>query len=186
MTIALPPRPLATQSPDIERAFRESAPALLGYFIRRVTPEEDAADLLSETFLAAWKSPKRNAIMPEAMKPWLFGIARNVLSQYRRGVRRRSALGDRLRSHVRADLAAQLDGSTAALNPDVAEHVRHLISDLPAIDQEIITLVYWEGFTQEEVAAILGRRAVTVRSRLSRARARLAHQLADSTASTEL
>ena len=35
---------------DVEAAFRREAPALLGYFTRRVSPTEDAADLLSETF----------------------------------------------------------------------------------------------------------------------------------------
>ncbi len=177
MTAILPQSTSAEGAADIEHAFRDAAPALLGYFIRRVTPEEDAADLVSETFLAAWKSPKRETIASELLKPWLFGIARNVLSQHRRGGRRRSALGDRLRANVSADLAAGLDGTAAGLDPDLAAHVRQLIAALPAIDQEIITLVYWEGFAQEEVATILGKRAVTVRSRLSRARALLAGQL---------
>lgn len=180
MTTTLSEKNLTARSVHVERAFRSEASALLGYFIRRVAPAEDAADLVSETFLAAWKSPRLPAIEPAAMKPWLFGIARNVLSQHRRGHRRRSALGDRLKAHVRTDLAAQLDGASSSPDPELAEHVRQLISSLPAIDQEIITLVYWEGFSQEEVATILGKRAVTVRSRLSRARALLGSQLATS------
>ena len=179
MTTIVPHRPLKEGTSDIAQAFKDAAPALLGFFIRRVTPEEDAADLVSETFLAAWKSSKREGIAPESIKPWLFGIARNVLSQHRRGGRRRVALGDRLRANITTDLTADLDGAASGLAPDLAAHVRQLISALPAVDQEIITLVYWEGFTQEEVATILGKRAATVRSRLSRARSVLAGQLSE-------
>lgn len=178
MTVASLQKRAVSDSSELERAFRDVAPALLGYFIRRVTPEEDAADLVSETFLAAWQSPQLHRIAPEMFKAWLFGIARNVLSQHRRSGRRRSALEERLRANIGADLAADLDGTAAGLDPDVADHVRQLISALPAIDQEIITLVYWEGFSQEEVAGILSKRAVTVRSRLARARALLANELA--------
>ncbi|WP_422665076.1 RNA polymerase sigma factor [Agrococcus beijingensis] len=50
-------------------------------------------------------------------------------------------------------------------------------SQLPALDQEMMTVVYWEGFSQQEVAAIVGRPAATVRSRLARARTALRVQL---------
>jgi RNA polymerase sigma-70 factor (ECF subfamily) len=170
----------SSEAADIEQVFRREAPALLGYFVRRVTPAEDAADLVSETFLAAWKSPRRETVPPEALRPWLFGIARKVLSQHRRGKHRRSALSERLRTSVRTDLAAGLDGTATISDPHLSEHVRQLISYLPSIDREIITLVYWEGFTQEEVATIVGKRAVTVRSRLSRARSLLRSQLTES------
>ena len=66
------------------------------------------------------------------------------------------------------------------LDPAIAQHVRELIQYLPEIDQEIVRLVYWEGFSQEEVATILGKPATTVRARLSRARAILREQLAES------
>ncbi|MFE6734234.1 RNA polymerase sigma factor [Microbacterium sp. NPDC057741] len=165
-------------APDLEDAFRSEATALLGYFMRRVTPQEDAADLLSETFLAAWKSPSLGSIEPVGIRPWLYGIAANVLRQHRRGKGRRTALGDKLRANVVADLAAGLDGVVPGVDPDLAEHIRDIVSTLPELDREIITLVYWEGFTQEEVAAILGKRAVTVRSRLSRTRAVLRERLA--------
>lgn len=180
MTSTLPERTVRTSVPTLEAAFRSEAPSLLGFFIRRVTPAGDAADLVSETFLAAWKSPKRHTIEPEAMRAWLFGIARKVLSQHRRGRHRRTALSDKLRADLDTDLSAQLDGSDAESDPGLTEHVRQLIGCLRAIDQEIITLVYWEGFSQEEVAGILGKRAATVRSRLARARTLLREQLDES------
>ncbi|WP_418001357.1 RNA polymerase sigma factor [Microbacterium psychrotolerans] len=60
-----------------------------------------------------------------------------------------------------------------------AEHVRSLIRCLPDIDQEIVRLVYWDGFTQEQVATIIGKSATAVRARLSRARGVLRDRLAE-------
>lgn len=166
---------------DLADAFRQEAPGLLGFFVRRVSPPEDAADLVSETFLAAWKSKQRDTVEPDLRTAWLFGIARKVLSQYRRGRRRRTALSERVRVAVGADLAASsVLHPSDALDPDLVEHVRELVSCLSPLDREIIELVYGEGFTQEEVATILGKPSATIRSRLSRARATLRDQLAES------
>ncbi|WP_448710582.1 RNA polymerase sigma factor [Microbacterium profundi] len=165
---------------DLADAFRQEAPGLLGFFVRRVSPPEDAADLVSETFLAAWKSKQRDAVVPDLRRAWLFGVARKVLSQYRRGRRRRTALSERVRALMSTDLAASSVDLTGQFDPDLVEHVRELVSCLSPLDREIIELVYWEGFTQEEVATILGKPSATIRSRLSRARAVLRDQLAES------
>ena len=165
-------------SENITDAFRREASALLGFFVKRDVPVEDAADLVSETFLAAWRSSTTSKVEPEMLRAWLFGIARRTLSRYRRGRVRRSALGDRLRMTLAIDPAAQqvANGDDAVL----FEHVRALIRCLPVIDQEIVRLVYWDGFTQEEVATILGKPATAIRARLSRARKVLRDQLAES------
>jgi len=63
---------------------------------------------------------------------------------------------------------------------DIAEHVRELIACLPELDKEIVRLVYWEGFSQQEVAAIVGKPATVVRTRLSRARGALRARLVGS------
>jgi len=151
---------------------------LLGFFIKRDVPVEDAADLVSDTFLAAWQSSRTSTVQPDLLRAWLFGIARKTLSRYRRGRSRRSALSDRLRATLTADLAAQQ--SKAAGDHELDEHVRALITCLPQIDQEIVRLVYWDRFTQEEVATILGKPATAIRARLSRARKVLRDQLAES------
>ena len=70
---------------------------LLAYFERRVASREDAADLLGEALLVAWR---RAAVVPgdpQGARLWLFGVARNVLANHQRGVRRRLAMADRLR-----------------------------------------------------------------------------------------
>lgn len=168
----------APESSDLAEAFRREASGLLGFFVRRDVPLEDAADLVSETFLAAWQSSRTRGVEPDLLRAWLFGIARKTLSRYRRGRSRRSALSDRLRASLAADLVSQR--APAAGDHELNEHVRSLIACLPGIDQEIVRLVYWDGFTQEEVATILGKPPTAVRARLSRARKVLRDQLAES------
>ncbi|SDQ54419.1 RNA polymerase sigma-70 factor, ECF subfamily [Microbacterium sp. cf332] len=163
---------------DLADVFRREAGGLLGFFIKRDVPAEDAADLVSDTFLAAWRSSRTSTVPPDLIRAWLFGIARKTLSRYRRGRSRRSALGDRLRATLAADSAIQQPAGSG--DHDLHDHVRALIACLPEIDREIVRLVYWDGFTQEEVATILGKPATAIRARLSRARKLLRDQLAES------
>lgn len=153
---------------DLTEAFRREASSLLGFFVRRGVPAEDAADLVSDTFLAAWKSTRTGNVAPDQLRAWLFGIARKTLSRNRRGGTRRMALSERLRATLLLEDATRRghDEKSEELN----EHVRFLIACLPRIDQEIVRLVYWDGLSQEEVAVALGKPATAVRARLSRAR----------------
>lgn len=82
----------------------------------------------------------------------------------------------RLRLTVSADA---LEQHASTENMERVAYVRAAIEQLPVVDREIVRLVYWDGFTQEEVALILGKRATAVRARLSRARKVLHDQLAD-------
>jgi len=72
---------------------------LLAYAVRRVADPADAADVVAETFVVAWR---RLDDVPtgQAARPWLFGVARRVLANHYRGERRRLALADRLREQV--------------------------------------------------------------------------------------
>lgn len=178
MTATVTPQTATVQHTKIAEAFRREASGLLGFFVNRDVPVEDAADLVSETFLGAWQSSKTGTVEPEMLRAWLFGIARKVLSRYRRGRVRKSALADRLRATLAIDLTVR--AAEGGDDAERAEHVRALIRCLPEIDQEIVRLVYWDGFTQEEVATIIGKPATAVRARLSRARGVLRAQLAES------
>ncbi|PZR52144.1 hypothetical protein DNL40_13095 [Xylanimonas oleitrophica] len=64
--------------------------ALLAYTVRRVTDPADAADVVVETFLVAWHRLDDLPVGADA-RPWLFGVARRVLSNFHRGERRRIA-----------------------------------------------------------------------------------------------
>lgn len=146
--------------------------AILGYALRRVDQPADAADVVSETFLVAWR--RLEDAPPGDFRPWLFGIARNVLLNQHRSTRRRARLGERLRTF--------LAGSDVSdLADDVAEQdrVRRALAVLSEADRELLTLIAWDDLSPSEAAAVLGIAAGTARMRLARARARFAEALGD-------
>lgn len=106
---------------------------------------------------------------------WMFGIARRVLATQRRGLSRRLALADRLRSEIEGQpSAAALDGSTPTVpKDDRLEVVMTSMTESSDSDREIIMLVHFDGFTTVEAARHLRLRATTARSRYHRARNRL-------------
>lgn len=163
---------------DQEAQFRamyvEHFSSVLGYALRRVAEPEDAADVVAETFLVAWRRRRAIPLGPEA-RLWLFGVARRVLSNHRRGEDRRHRLGGRLRR--------QLPGS--AMSPDHGDSVASTsavtaaLETLGKTDREIVLLAIWEDLEPREIATVLGMSAGAVRTRLSRARARLRAELDD-------
>jgi RNA polymerase sigma factor (sigma-70 family) len=153
-----------------ERAFRRiyaaHFDAVLAYSLRRVDRPEDAGDVTAETFLVAWRRLSHAPSEPE-LRPWLYGVARRVLANHRRGERRRSALGERLRRELRAHVP---DSSGEVVQrADVTDAMRRL----SARDQEVLELHLWEGLESREIAEVLGLATAVVRPRLSRARGRL-------------
>lgn len=155
---------------DRELVFRElyaaHVDALLGFALRRVDRPEDAGDVVAETFLVAWRRLHHVPRGPE-LRPWLYGVARRVLANHRRGELRRTALGGRLRG----ELAVHVPDSS----DDVVqrEAVTAAMRQLSGRDQEVLELHLWEGLEPREIAEVLGVAASVVRPRLSRARARL-------------
>lgn len=153
-----------------EQAVEPLMPDLLRYFARRVTPREDAADLLSETLLVLWKHRARLPAKPDEQRAWAYGIARNVLSNHSRKQARRTNLG-----HTYL-LRASLSAVPPTVNP-AAEEALDALATLPERDQELIRLVVWDGFGVGEAGAVLGMKEATARSRYARARARLRERL---------
>lgn len=147
--------------------FQQTHGALLAYAVRRVADPTDAADVVAETFLVAWRRIDEVPGGPEA-RPWMFGVARRVLANAQRGDRRRHALADRLRLEI-ADAVPAPDAAAT----DVERALRTLDED----DQEVLRLTAWEQLARDEIALVLGVSRGAVRMRLHRARRRLAAAL---------
>lgn len=145
--------------------------AVLAFVLRRTAEREDAHDLAAETFLAAWRRADEVPPEPEA-RLWLFGIARGLLANSKRGDSRRARLEERLR----------LDRSTKASSesePEVETSVAIALGRLEARDLEVLTLAGWEGLGPAEIARVLDINQVAARSRLHRARRRFQKELAE-------
>lgn len=143
--------------------------ALLGFALRRVARPEDAADVVAETFLVAWR--RFDDIPPgDEARLWLYGVARRTLANQRRGAERRMALTERIGSRLRRELAAAVPDPADRITEQVV--VREALDRLADRDREVLELTAWEGLTGPEIAVVLGVSEVAVRARLSRARRR--------------
>jgi RNA polymerase sigma-70 factor, ECF subfamily len=151
--------------------YRDHARDVLAYAVRRTLSAEDAADVVAETFLVAWR---RGSDVPDGdgARLWLYGVARRTLANQRRGERRRTRLAARMRSELPAALAAALPTPTAA-----DDAVLEAIAGLGESDREVLLLSAWEGLSPTEIAAVLAISPIAVRSRLHRARGRVQERL---------
>ena len=159
---------MSDEQGEFEALFRDTRAPLLAYLSRRA-PSEDAADLLAEVFLVAWR---RRADLPpgEERRLWLFGVARRVLAEHHRLAWKRvdavGAVGD----------SEAMEGplEDARRRDDPEEAVRRALGSLSDLDRELVTLTTWERLSPAEAARAVGITAGTARVRLHRARARLA------------
>ena len=128
---------------------------------------------MAATFLEAWRKRDSVQISGDSLRPWLLGVATNLLRNDRRSKRRREAalrrVGLNLPHEVfEDDLATRIDDERRM------RKILDLISEMPANEQEVIALIAWGGVSYEEAAVALSVPVGTVKSRLARARKRLA------------
>ena len=145
---------------------------LLRFLMRRVDPA-DADGLLGEVFRIAFERRAGFDQERECARPWLYGIATNVLAKHHRGEARRLRATARLaaRPPTQED---QADRAVAAVDArDLWPRVVHALAELSQGERDALLLYAWEDLSYEEVAAALGVPVGTVRSRLHRGRQRL-------------
>ncbi|SHI08243.1 RNA polymerase sigma factor [Streptomyces sp. 3214.6] len=135
-----------------------------------------AEDVVSLTFLDAWRLREKLDEDGGSLRPWLLGIATNVTRNTRRAARRHAAAVARLpRGEPLDDFAEEIAGRL-----DDAERlalVRSAFAKLRRAEREVLALCVWGGLDYAAAAEALGVPVGTVRSRLSRARTKLAKYL---------
>ncbi len=168
-----------TTDSDVIRRSRDSPRAFGDLFHRHATVVHryiarragtDVADeVMAETFLVAFERRDRFDHAFSDARPWLLGIATNLLAAHRRReARHLHALG-------RAAEPEGGDGGIArvAARADATADLRRIavrIRALPDGDRDVLLLHAWADLTSEQIAAALHIPVGTVRSRLSRAR----------------
>ena len=187
MVIALPLRTIARVDADsdgelIQRAaagehsafedlYRRYARAVFGLALRRLGDRGRAEEAVQETFASVWRSA--GSYRPERGPggPWLYAVARH-------------AIVDRARRRTDQPVEAFDEQADTGPGPaDSAEagwvswRVHRALEDLPEREREVISLAYWSGLSQSEVAEFLGIPLGTVKTRTRAALARLADVL---------
>ncbi|WP_406369118.1 RNA polymerase sigma factor [Streptomyces sp. NBC_00647] len=156
--------------------FDRHADAVHRYTARRLGAEV-AEDLTAETFTTAFQQRHRYDLARDDARPWLLGIATNLISRHRRAEARRFRALARLPEPVQdeepvADRAVARAGAAG-----VRRELAAALSGLSARHRDVILLVAWGGLDYEQAAQALGVPIGTVRSRLNRARSRLREAL---------
>jgi RNA polymerase sigma factor (sigma-70 family) len=151
----------------LDELFDVHYPAVRAYVVRRSRSTAGVDDVLSETFLVAWR---RIDSVPADGLPWLLGVARRVLANQRRAEARRGAL---------VDLLAELRRRSPSPEPpgDVFGDLGAAMAALSPREREALLLVAWEGLGPQRAAQVVGCAPAAFRARLYRARRRLAAEL---------
>jgi RNA polymerase sigma-70 factor (ECF subfamily) len=159
----------SSETPDFQAGLAALVPNLRA-FARTLSGNADAADdLVQETLVKAWRS--RASFTPGSnLKAWLFTILRNTFLSERR--RRKFEVHD-----IGGKFSEQL-----SVNGDQSDHMDLLdfakaFAQLPHEQREALTLVGAEGFSYEDAALTCGCAVGTIKSRVNRARAKLAEML---------
>ncbi|MFI1360722.1 RNA polymerase sigma factor [Streptomyces sp. NPDC020898] len=189
MELSLRDRIRAGDPEAFAELFGAHARAVYGHAARLSADRGTAEDVVSLTFLEAWRL--REKLRPEAaaaldegadvpggdgLRPWLYGIATNVLRNTRRAARRHSAALARLPDRpadrdTLPDFADDVVGRMERAERLAAAHTA--LGRLRRAEREVFALCVWSGLSYAAAGEALGVPTSTVRSRLARARQRL-------------
>jgi RNA polymerase sigma-70 factor (ECF subfamily) len=156
--------------------YQELYPRVLAYATGMVG-RQTGEDITSETFTVAWR---RWQDLPESRLPWLLGVARNLIREFRRKNARQYELA--------VAEGRRIATETGDIAVDVAERttVLRALADLPDADREVLTLLAWHGLSQADAARVLHCSTATLSVRVHRARQRLTRAMAAASPSPDI
>ena len=152
--------------------YRRYSRAVFGLALRRLGDRGRAEDAVQETFASIWRSARSYKPERGPGAPWLYAVARN-------------ATVDRSRQRTETPMDIPDEPAGEAGPADLAEQgwvswrVHRALEELPEREREAITLAYWSGLSQSEVAEFLDVPLGTVKTRTRAGLARLADMLDD-------
>jgi RNA polymerase sigma-70 factor (ECF subfamily) len=133
--------------------------AVYRYVFYRVRNDADAEDLVSDVFMRALRAMPRYEPRV-AFLAWLYRIARNAVIDRARRSHTQISFEDAL-AHPGVDQVVEPDATILALSDK--EAVRGALAKLTPLQQEVIVLRFVEGYSTNEIAALVGKREGTVR-----------------------
>jgi len=147
--------------------------ALYRYALRLTASPANAEDLVQETWLAAWQNARRFRPERASLATWLHRILHN---RFVDTVRKRQPDSD---PAALASLLADPGDARDDANTKLTARLNQLIMQLPENQKAALALAHLQGFSNKEVAHILGVRLRAAESLLARARRTLREQLSD-------
>lgn len=144
---------------DMEAAFDEHAPSMLGFAINVLRDRILAEDCVQETFLRAWRARYDFDGSKGALRTWLFAIERNVITDVRRSMGRMPSIASNV---IDDDIADAADSAA-----DTVERMRvtEALARLSPEHRQVVTAVLLVGNSYAELAESTGVAAATLRTR---------------------
>jgi RNA polymerase sigma-70 factor, ECF subfamily len=163
--------------------------AIFNVVLRTVKDPATAEDVTQDAFLRAWRS--LGQFRGGNVRGWLMRIAVNraydtLRSQKRRPADSLDALEYEPRARWSAGAATPEHPEGHALRSELSEVLERLLAGLPEEQRTALLLVDLEGFSYDEAAGIMAVAPGTIKSRISRARARLREEMRATTHNAEL
>jgi RNA polymerase sigma-70 factor, ECF subfamily len=151
--------------------FRLYYKPLFGYILRRTGNFEDTADIAANTFLKAFTAIKSFSYRGISIKIWLYRIATNEVNQYFRNSKKSKSLFENLAENE--EYIHLLSQDREDIEDELQKHQQFLtvmeaLKTLPVKYQEVLSLRYFEGKENKEIAEILSMKEGTLKSLISR------------------
>ena len=158
---------------EFEILFRLYYRPVFGYILRRTGNPVHAADITADTFLKAFLHIRKYSYRGIPLKNWLYRIATNEVNMYFRNDQKFQQVVKELVLENEKQFARDLRQDIERLQAELERHALYLevqqkLKSLPLKYQEVIALKYFEGKSNKEISLILGIKAGTLKSLLSR------------------
>ena len=158
---------------DFSELFKLYYKQIFGYIFRRTGIFDDSADIAADTFMSAFQYINRFSYKGISIKIWLYRIATNEVNQYLRIRQKHNSLFSRIDFENVDQFNTLLHDDKIELETELQQHeqfitVMNELKTLPVKYQEVISLRYFEGKDNKEIAEILDMNEGTLKSLLSR------------------
>jgi RNA polymerase sigma factor (sigma-70 family) len=158
---------------EFSEVFKLYYKPLFGYILRRTGNFNETADIAAETFLKAFTHINKFSYKGISIKVWLYRIATNEVNLYFRNKQRHDSTFERIEIENRNLFENYLQEDREILEKELLKHeqfneILKILKTLPIKYQEVISLKYFEGKENKEIADILDIKEGTLKSLLSR------------------
>jgi RNA polymerase sigma-70 factor (ECF subfamily) len=156
---------------DFRDAFHRHKDVVYRFAYRMTGSSSAAEDIVQDCFVAFWQKPDSYDAGRGALRPYLLGVARNLVLKRWRRERPHEALNEAMEDESSLGLPFDIEGQ------ERAEAVKHAVLRLPPFQREALILAEYEEMSLEEIARATAAELAAVKSRLHRARQNLRRML---------
>lgn len=142
--------------------YKHYSPAIFGFIKRSIADTEIAGDILQEVFIKIFRNIKQYDSSKGRLYTWMINIARNQVCDHLRS----SGFKMQMQNRSLEDSVNTINEQVQTETETSAIGVKELLDKLPETQSELLDLVYFKGYTQQEVAENLQLPLGTVKTRI--------------------